>query len=172
MKVEVIEKLLTQYYEGNTSESEEETLKAYFTNEEAPAHLQADKDIFLGLYNNAQPEVPIGLEEELGRMIDAKAVQETKNSTSRRLQAKRNWRWIGSIAASLVLLIGIGYAIKDFRSEPAVLKDTFSDPQEAYAVLQATLVEVSLDLNSGVNQVQEIQDEFQEINRQIIQSIE
>ena len=41
MKVNEIERLLTRYYDGETSETEEKELKRFFTEEDVPAHLLA-----------------------------------------------------------------------------------------------------------------------------------
>lgn len=49
MKVEEIERLLAEFYEGNTTESQEEALRDYFRTTEVPEHLQKDKEIFLSL---------------------------------------------------------------------------------------------------------------------------
>ena len=38
MKVNEIERLLTRYYDGETSETEEKELKRFFTEEDVPAH--------------------------------------------------------------------------------------------------------------------------------------
>ena len=43
MKVEEIERLLAEFYEGNTNEQEEELLKEAFRTEEVPEHLQKEK---------------------------------------------------------------------------------------------------------------------------------
>ena len=45
MKVEEIERLLAEFYEGNTNEQEEELLKEAFRTEEVPEHLQKDKKL-------------------------------------------------------------------------------------------------------------------------------
>ena len=44
MKVNEIERLLTRYYDGETSETEEKELKRFFTEEDVPAHLLAEKE--------------------------------------------------------------------------------------------------------------------------------
>lgn len=46
MKVNEIERLLTRYYDGETSETEEKELKRFFTEEDVPAHLLAEKEIY------------------------------------------------------------------------------------------------------------------------------
>lgn len=50
MTVEEIERLLAEFYEGNTNEQEEELLKEAFRTEEVPEHLQKDKKLFLSLF--------------------------------------------------------------------------------------------------------------------------
>ena len=70
MKVEEIERLLAEFYEGNTTESQEEALRDYFRTTEVPEHLQKDKEIFLSLNQGADRdvEVPAGLGDKLSRL--------------------------------------------------------------------------------------------------------
>ena len=56
MKVNEIERLLTRYYDGETSETEEKELKRFFTEEDVPAHLLAEKEIFMQLAAQPAPE--------------------------------------------------------------------------------------------------------------------
>ena len=51
MKVEEIERLLAEFYEGNTNEQEEELLKEAFRTEEVPEHLQKDKKTLSQLFS-------------------------------------------------------------------------------------------------------------------------
>ena len=71
MKVEEIERLLAEFYEGNTTESQEEALRDYFRTTEVPEHLQKDKEIFLSLNQGADRdvEVPAGLGDKLSRLM-------------------------------------------------------------------------------------------------------
>ena len=55
MKVNEIERLLARYYDGETSDTEEKELKRFFTEEDVPAHLLAEKEIFMQLA--AHPDV-------------------------------------------------------------------------------------------------------------------
>ena len=92
MKVEEIERLLAEFYEGNTNEQEEELLKEAFRTEEVPEHLQKDKKLFLSFFpGEVVDNVPAGLEDKLSRMIDEKAEEEQR--FFHRNKAKRNWRW-------------------------------------------------------------------------------
>lgn len=85
MKVEEIERLLAEFYEGNTNEQEEELLKEAFRTEEVPEHLRKDKKLFLSFFpGEVVDNVPIGLEDKLSRMIDEKAEEEQRFSTGTR----------------------------------------------------------------------------------------
>lgn len=173
MKVDEIERLLAAFYEGNANEQEEELLKEAFRTEELPEHLQKEKELFLHLFPEEAVEgVPIGLEEKLNRLIDEKAEEE--QLFFRRNKTKRNWRWVGGIAATLLLLVGMGYGITNVgeRMRPPTYRDTFSNPEDAYKVLQATLLEVSVNLNKGIEQIEETQKDVTKVNREIMKEIQ
>ena len=131
-----IETLLERYYDAQTSEAEERMLKDFFLHEEVPTHLQAEKEMFLQLQASKVPE---GLEERLSQSIDRWG----KKHRTLRLQ------WIGSIAASLLLLFGAGWYLQDDTSR----KDTCATPEEAYAEAQKALVMFSTALNKGMKQM-------------------
>ena len=57
---------------------------------------------------------------------------------------------IAGIAASLALLAGIGLGISSYRQQP---KDTFTDPHQAYAMLEASLSYISSKMDQGVDSV-------------------
>ena len=168
MKVEEIERLLAEFYEGNTNEQEEELLKEAFRTEEVPEHLQKDKKLFLSFFpGEVVDNVPAGLEDKQSRMIDEKAEEEQR--FFRPNKSRRNWRWIGSVAATILVIIGIGYGVENLGKDvcPPTPQDTFSDPEEAYQVLQATLIEVSTNLNQGIAQVKETQMDMKKVNQEV-----
>ena len=47
MKVNEIEELLVRYYDGETNEAEEKELKEFFAQADVPAHLLAEKRLFM-----------------------------------------------------------------------------------------------------------------------------
>ena len=173
MKVEEIERLLAEFYEGNTTESQEEALRDYFRTTEVPEHLQKDKKLFLGFFSGEVVDnVPSGLEDKLNRMIDEKAEEEQR--FFRRNKTKRNWRWVGGIAATFLILIGIGYGITNMGEDmrPPTPQDTFSDPEAAYKALQATLIEVSANLNKGIEQIEETRIDVTKVNQEVRKEIQ
>lgn len=93
-----------------------------------------------------------------------------KNNTFfRPNNSKNSWRWIGGVAATILLLIGIGYGIDNLSKNvcPPTPQDTFSDPEEAYRMLQATLLEISANLNYGLNEVKESQIDMRKIHQEV-----
>ena len=142
-----IEALLERYYDAQTSEAEEQRLKDFFLHEEVPAHLQAEKEMFLQLQETAVPE---GLEERLSQSID----RWDKKHRTLRLQ------WIGSIAASLLLLFGAGW----YLQEPP-RKDTCATPEEAYVEAQKALVLFSTALNKGMKQMDVLQETTERVEK-------
>ena len=154
MRVEEIERLLAEFYEGNTSENQEEKLKKYFETQNVPEHLEKDKRLFLCFHKDVPVEVPAGLEQEEIHFF-------------RKNKSKRNWRWVGGIAASIVLLFGLGYSISNISDTMEKPKETFTDPEVAYEVLQATLMEVSMGLNNGVDEMIDTQKDIRRTNREI-----
>ena len=142
-----IEALLERYYDAQTSEAEEQRLKDFFLHEEVPAHLQAEKEMFLQLQVSAVPE---GIEERLSQSIDRWG----KKHRTLRLQ------WIGSIAASLLLLFGAGW----YLQEPP-RKDTCATPEEAYVEAQKALVLFSTALNKGMKQMDVLQETTERVEK-------
>lgn len=165
MRVEEIEKLLADFYEGNTTEYQEETLRKYFETQDVPEHLEKDKKLFLCFHKAMPVEIPAGLEDKISRLIDEKEQEEIR--FFRKNKSQRNWRWIGGIAASVILLIGIGYNIYNINDNMEKPEETFTDPKVAYEVLQATLMEVSTGLNNGLDEMVESQREIKRTNREI-----
>lgn len=176
MRSDELERLLDRFYAGESSEQEEELLRKGLLEEEVPDGLSEEKRLFKVLYDEtcrkkkACETVPPGLEERLERLIDEKEAEETH--FFHRNRHRFGWRRTGSIAATLLLLVGIGYALLRYggKDNPSP-RDTFTDPQEAYEVLQATLMEVSANLNMGLEEMQETRKEMMQANQDVCKAI-
>lgn len=169
MKVGEIEKLLEEFYEGRTTEEQEEMLKEYFQTQNVPECLLTDKKLFLSFHEMGGTEVPAGLENKLIRLIDEKAAEEKKFMIENK--TRFSWKWVGSIAASLLFLLGLGYGTFQLHtySKP---EDTFSDPQDAFRTVQAVLIEISANLNDGMAQLIIAEQDVNEISNEIIEEIQ
>lgn len=151
-----IEKLLERFYNAETSEQEEQKLKDFFHHGEVPPHLQAEKEMFMQLQASDAPE---GMEERLGNLIDQWELTEQKTQKKRRIF---HLQWIGSIAASLLLVIGMSLYLQEPQR-----KDTCSTPEEAYAHAEKALVMFSEALNKGIRPMKTIERTNENIQKQI-----
>lgn len=86
-------------------------------------------------------KVPEGLGESIRTELDALAF------LSEAPASRPHWiRYAAGIAASLALIAGISLTLNS-RSHP---KDTFTDPEQAYAVLQESFSFISSKMDLGV----------------------
>jgi len=143
MELNEIKKLLENYYEGSASLQEEQQLRNYFQNNEVPDELSADKELFAYVQKEAS-SVPlsVGLEEKLAGWVDE---QNQKEGKSKRMLFSLK---MASIAAGLAIMI-ISYMAIDQYNKKKLSKDTFRDPQIAYAEVKRTLLYISEQLNRG-----------------------
>lgn len=161
MRKEEIDRLLERYYAGQTTEQEEDALlQTLRSADDLPADLQAERDLFLSLHKNTVEDVPVpeDLETELTARIDRKA------SAPRRRRL-----WWGSMAASILLLAGLGFGIAEMRQEAFVPtpQDTFTNPEDAHRALQAIFTEMSRNWNEGMKQLEASQRDIIAVNREI-----
>lgn len=92
-------------------------------------------------------QIPEGLEERLSMKID-----EWERAEKRR--SARQWRTVISVAASLLLIAGIGWTFLR-PSENLGEKDTYSDPQQAYEEASKALELLAVNLNKGFETLNE-----------------
>ena len=133
-----IEIILEKYFQGETNSAEELELKKYFSSSDVAQHLEHYTPLFV-------------------YFAEAK---EQKSSHKLPLQTKkRNVMWL-SIAASVVVLIGIS-TFTYFHS-PTEKEDlgTYENPEAAFEATQKALSMLSKNVNVGIESVSYI-NEFQ-----------
>lgn len=169
MIVEDFERLLTAFYEGTATDAEERLLREAFLSDKVPAHLLGEKKLFLSLCTRDAETVklPASLEEKIAGLIDAKAEEKRIRPLGNRFG--RNLYRVGGVAATLLLLVALGYGLSaggEDGNRP-VPQDTFHNPEEAYQVLRATLVEVSSTMNNGIALLAESRQEMSQVNKEL-----
>lgn len=148
MELDKIEDILEKYFQGETSIAEENQLKEYFSSPNVAQHLEQYKPMF-GYFSQ---------------------VREQKSTQEIPLKAKkRNVAWL-SIAASVVVLLGIGtyFFVSEKNAAPAVAQSelgTYDDPEEALAATQKAWALLSNNVNVGIESVQYIQEYQQSKNK-------
>jgi hypothetical protein len=148
MEFNKIEDLLEKYFQGETSIAEEKELKDYFSSPNVAQHLEQYKPMF-GYFSQ---------------------VKEQKSTQTIPLKTKkRNVAWL-SIAASVVVLLGVGtyFYVSEKNAAPAVAQTelgTYDDPEEALAATQKALALLSSNVNVGIESVQYIKEYEQSKNK-------
>lgn len=108
--------------------------------------------------------LPEGLSERLEQQIDTWAAAE-KKETLRSSFRRRSLYWIsGTAAAILLLCVGIA-ELKDLETGKQQLADTYTNPQEAAIAAGKALAFMSSNLNKGIDQMNDAQQEINNVNR-------
>ncbi|WP_264531168.1 hypothetical protein [Flavobacterium sp. N502540] len=148
MEFNKIENILEKYFQGETTIAEENQLKEYFSSPDVAQHLEQYKPMF-GYFSQ---------------------VKEQKSTQTIPLKTKkRNVAWL-SIAASAVVLLGIGtyFYTSEKNTTPVTAQTelgTYDDPEEALAATQKALALLSNNVNVGIESVQYIKEYEQSKNK-------
>ncbi|WP_035649690.1 hypothetical protein [Flavobacterium sp. ASV13] len=148
MELDRIENILEKYFQGETTIAEEKELKDYFSSPNVAQHLEQYQPMF-GYFSQVKQQ---------------KSTQEIPLQTK-----KRNVAWL-SIAASAVVLLGIGtyFFASEKDTAPAVAQSelgTYDNPEEALAATQKALALLSNNVNVGIESVQYINEYEQSKNK-------
>ncbi|MFC6878037.1 hypothetical protein [Flavobacterium myungsuense] len=137
MESSKIEILLEKYFEGQTNSSEENELRNYFSSPNVVPHLEQYKPLF-GYFAVAKKE-------------------EFKPNIQ--LQSKRlRVTWL-SIAASVVVLLGIGtYVYFNTYTNQNQDLGTYTDPEIAFKETQKALALLSNQVNIGIESVRYVEE--------------
>lgn len=136
MESNKIEQLLELYLEGETTSAEEKELQYYFSSSNVAPHLEQYKPLF-------------------NYFSQAKKQEYLKEFPKQHKNPK--FRWI-SIAASVVLVLGVGSYL--FLNESHQNKDlgTYDDPEIAFRETQKALALLSNHVNTGIESVHYIEE--------------
>jgi hypothetical protein len=147
MNTQEISRLLEKYYRGESSEDEELALKRFFLSDNLPEEFIAEKEIFTYYSETAEiPEPSSGFENRI-----IAAIEDNENNAGM-LKVRRGLLAALSVAAGILLLMG-SYFLFIHKSEP---KDTFSNPELAYAETVKILFDVSIRMNQGAQALEPV----------------
>ncbi len=147
MKEEEFKRLIEKYYNGNSTEDEEKALRTCFIENTAPVGYETEREIFI-FYNEAG-EVPEPSADFNSRII--KAIDDSPG-TGRAIRIRKLLVPLLGAAAGLLILAG-SYFFFVHRIEQ---KDTFSNPEIAYAETMKILMDVSYRMNRGTQSLKSI----------------
>ena len=149
MDYKYIEQLLERYWQCETSVEEERILRAFFQQQEVPAHLLRYKDLFV--YQQEAQEV------KLSDDFDAKLLAKIEGPVvkARRMTLTYRLRPLLKAAACVAIALTVGNAVQHAFNQPSdesdynydSYKDSFTDPQTAYGEISDALFTVSESIN-------------------------
>jgi hypothetical protein len=157
MNINQIKQLIARYYDGQTSEAEEQKLHDYFSSSDVADELKEERDFFRQTWGDIP--APDGLEDRLSRQIDIWDKVE-KSATQRTHTA--SLRLIAGIAASFLILLSTGlylcqrHSARNLAEEQNHIympEETYNNPKDAYAETQRALTKFSETLNKGLEDV-------------------
>ena len=154
MNTTEIKKLVEKYFEGETNQVEEARLKDFFLNEKVPPDLA----IYTGLFRYFSDA---GKDKISNPDFEQRFLSQIKEIPVIPLAPKKSQvYYITSIAAGILLLCGLIFTFRyDIIKNPGNhrLKDTYTDPAAAYIAAKKALLMVSVNLNTGFDEVQKLQ---------------
>jgi hypothetical protein len=169
MNTSEIEVLLAKFYEGRSSLQEEKTLRDFFRRQDVPIHLKSHQSLFT--YYGSEQKTELN-DRDFDKMLSSLPVDEPLTSRVITLHARRNrLMFITSIAASVLLLIGLFFTFQHDGFKMSSKLSGGSDPEIAYADASKALMLVSGNLNHGLKQVErlhmvdEVMNELEHFNK-------
>jgi hypothetical protein len=162
-----VRQLLEKYYEGHTSEKEENQLKSFFESN-VPDEFRTDRDLFMKFKNEEKASNPdFDITETLNNLIDEQ--NEPKNEKSIRLKTYSSWLY--RVAAVFALAVSV-YLANEFifspdmaRNDSIEVQDTYENPELAYLETKKALLYLSAQLNKGTEELKNIQKINQSIEQ-------
>lgn len=107
--------------------------------------------------------LPTGLSERLEEHIDSWAEKENKGKYDTWILRRRSLYWVSGISAAI--LCAVLFIFTETNRPTPRLADTYSDPKEAAIAAQNALALLSSNLNKGLAQMDNAQQEMNKINK-------
>jgi hypothetical protein len=140
MKTEEVKQLLQRYFNGESTDTDERQLEAYFQSGEVADEVAEYAEFFGGISELADIADDPTIEEDVMDYI-------LENEHREKTHYRSMWRIVTGIAASVIIVLG-GFLFYQEQQKP--YDDTFDDPEQAYAYAKETLQYVSGKYSQGL----------------------
>ena len=141
METQEIKQLLQLYFDGESSDADEQKLEAYFKGGNIADELKEYAEFFGGIAELICTDENSTLEDDImDYILESEHREKTK--------FRRMWQTVTGIAATIIVVLG-GFLFFQQRQQP--FQDTYKDPQKAYEVATQTLEFVSAKYNKGLS---------------------
>lgn len=141
MELKEIKQQLQRYFDGESSDLDERQLEAYFRSGNVADELKE----YAGFFG--------AISELAGTVAGDSTIEEDvmdhilENENREKTRYRWLWKTVTGIAASIIIVLG---SIMIYEQQQKPFKDTFDDPEQAYAYAQETLRYVSSKYNKGL----------------------
>lgn len=139
MDLKQVEQLLSKYWEGETSLTEEKQLQQFFSFGDVPAHLMVYRDLFVAQEITLNPDLGLDFDREVLDKLNT-----NENPT--------RWNFIRIAAIGLILIVtAIGFfkLNNTTNTQSIAQEDTFDNPEEALAETKKAFAMISVAFNKG-----------------------
>jgi hypothetical protein len=140
METKKVKQLLQRYFNGESTLAEERLLESYFQSGDVVDELKEYTGFFSGISELAENGRDEKLEGEIMDFI-------LKNEPKEKPKSRWLWQMVTGIAASIIIVIG---GVLFYQQENETVKDTFDNPEVAYAYAEQTLGYISAKYNKGL----------------------
>lgn len=141
METKEIKQLLQRYFNGESTLAEERLLEKYFQSGDVTDDLKEYTGFFNGILELSETERDENLENEIMDFIQ-------KNEPKKKPKTRWLWQTVAGIAASIIIAVG---GVLFYQNENEKVKDTFDNPEVAYAYAEQTLGYISAKYNQGLS---------------------
>jgi hypothetical protein len=141
----MIKQILQKYFDGESSGQEEQLLEEYFRSGEVDQALEKYRIFFSGI-------------EELSTKRDERLEEEIMDFILETEHSERNrYRWLWQAVSSIAAAVAIALVVANFYGNQHQWKDTYSDPDLAYAKASHALQYVAGHYQKGLANLRPVQ---------------
>lgn len=155
-----VQRLLDRFYEGATSQQEEQFLMEMLTSEEVPDCLKPDAAVFRALAEESalqqvEPEIPEGLEQRLTERIRQEESTLAPMIPIRpSIKNGRKW-WMMAAACLLIAVFSVPHLYNHYAADHLYAASDITQ-QEAEEYADYALAMISTHLKTGMQELDEI----------------
>jgi hypothetical protein len=151
MKTEDIDILIARFYRGETDEDEEKLLVQYFNSENSNVSCKTDSTVLLSL-TAEEAEVSSDLENKMSLLIDS--WEESDKNKTKHIATIEFRKRILSTAATILLVVSIGFWYQYHSSGSSARVNYFEDPQESQELVVEALRLFSNNFSKGTQTIE------------------
>jgi hypothetical protein len=144
MELKTIRQTLQKYFEGESSEQEEQLLEEYFRSGDLDPALEKYRVLFSGIQ-----ELSVGRDEKLEEEIMDYILENEHRE-------KNRYRWLWQAVSGIAAAVAIALVVVNFYANRYQWKDTYADPNQAYAEASQALRYMAAHYQKGLANLEPI----------------